>query len=129
MSPRLTVDTTEAVSFAPVPEEGVYEMRVVAVSDPVSGEKAKYVRADFEFLDPDLSKRCGKVFRNLPIEGKGSGFFKDFWKKVVGEDLPDDMFDVDTDDALGKEVNAHITIDYEYDPDNPQNRIKKLIPA
>lgn len=125
--PRISVDMTEAVSFQPVDKPGTYEMKVASIGDPEPSKKGTMcVRADFQFLDEKLHKKCGLVFKSLPIEGPGAGFFRDFWHKVVGEELPDDApIDVDTDDAIGKEVMAEISVDEKYQ----SNNIDKLIAA
>lgn len=107
--PRVTVDTSEARSFEPV-EPGPYAMRVEEIDGPHQGEKAKYMAVKFEFEDPEVAKKAGSVFRNYPIDGKGSGFFRDFWKAATGQDIPlgQKALDIDTDDALGRPVIVQI---------------------
>ncbi|NIN68865.1 MAG: hypothetical protein GTO63_30100 [Anaerolineae bacterium] len=128
MSPQLRVDMTEAESFAPVDAPGVFPMKVYSVSEAKQGPKATYVEVQFAFLEPELDKKHGKVYNNYPINGKGAFRFKEMWKKILGEDLPEDApIDVDTDELLGQEIDVDITIDYEYDPENPKNKVAKLI--
>lgn len=107
--PRVTIDTSEAMSFEPV-EPGPYAMRVEKIEGPNKGEKSTYMAVTFAFEDPDVAKRAGSVFRNYPIDGKGSGFFRDFWKAATGEDLPlgQKGLDIDTDDAIGRPVIVQI---------------------
>lgn len=107
--PRVTVDTSEAVSFEPA-EPGPYEMTINKIDGPHKGEKSNYMAVEFQFQDPDRQKKHGSVFRNYPIDGKGSGFFRDFWKAATGQDLPIGQkgLDIDTDDALGRPVIVQI---------------------
>lgn len=106
--PEITVDLREAVSFEAI-SPGTYPMIVDAVTGPESGPKSTYMIAEFRFDDPELAKKHGKVFRNLPITGAGAGFFRDFWRKTVGEKLPDDEpISVDTEDAVGAAVTCEI---------------------
>ena len=106
--PRVTVDTTEALSFEPA-EPGPYEMTINKIEGPNKGEKSNYMAVEFQFADPERQKKHGSVYRNYPIDGKGAGFFRDFWKAATGQDLPiGGNFDVDTDDALGRPVIVQI---------------------
>lgn len=107
--PRVTVDTSEALSFEPA-EPGPYEMSVHKIDGPHKGDKSNYMAVEFAFQDPNRDKKHGKVFRNYPIDGKGAGFFRDFWKAATGQDLPIGQkgLDIDTDDAVGRPVIVQI---------------------
>lgn len=103
--PRVTVDTSEALSFEPA-EPGPYEMTIDKIEGPKKGEKSNYMAVEFKFQDPEAQKKHGSVYRNYPIDGKGAGFFRDFWKAATGQDLPIGQkgLDIDTDDAMGRPV-------------------------
>ena len=124
---RVTVNTTEALSFEPT-EPGPYEMHVEKYDPPVKskdGQGSLGTFIYFQFEDPSVQKRCGHVRRWYPLEGKGAGFFRDFWKATTGEDIPvGTTIDVDLDDCLGRPVIADITNEpYE---GKLQNNISKL---
>lgn len=105
---KLTVDTTQAQSFEPA-EPGPYPMTIHSISDPEKGEKSTYVTVEFEFQDPAIAQRCGRVMRNYPITGKGAGFFREFWKGATGEDIPAQAtIDVDVDQAVGRRVIVQV---------------------
>lgn len=104
--PRLTIDATEAQSMKPIPD-GTYAATVLSVSEPKSGPKATYVEAVLVVSEGEYEGR--KLYRNMPIEGKGAGIFIDFVSKVTGEDydLDDlDSLDIDTEDLEGQEVGV-----------------------
>lgn len=110
---RVTVDTTQAKSFDLV-EPGPYEMTIKSISEPKApkddpkGDKG--VEVEFAFQDPQLDQASGTVQRRYPIEGKGAGFFRDFWKAATGEDIPvGTKLDVDLDNAIGRPVIVGIT--------------------
>lgn len=106
--PRVTIDTKEALSFEPV-EPGAYEMTVAKIEGPEQGEKAKYMVVYYDFQDPELKQKAGSVIRNYPIDGKGAGFFRDFWKAATGQDIPVGVeLDIDTDDAISRPVIVQI---------------------
>lgn len=115
MPRRVTVDTTEAQSFEPV-EPGPYPLLVDEITDP---EKSKPSEKNpegllgcisyFTFQDPSIARHAGRVQRWYALEGKGSGFFREFWKAATGEDIPiDSRIDVDLDDAIGRPVVGDI---------------------
>lgn len=108
--PRLQVDTSEAMSFEPV-EPGTYECTVSKIEGPEKGPNSDYVTAYFEPDDVAVLQRAGHFRKTLPINGKGAGFFREFWKATTGEDLAmgEDEIDVDTDDAIGRPVVVSIT--------------------
>lgn len=124
---RLTIDTTQAMSFEAV-SPGPYLMLVDEISDPEQGEKSIYVNVAFKFQDPNVDRVAGKVFRNYPITGKGAGFFREFWKACTGEDIPlNANVDVNTDDALNRPVLVQIGNE-EYEG-RLQNRVEKVTAA
>lgn len=108
---RVTVDTSEAKSFELV-EPGPYEMTIRAVeffqgkpATDNSEAKVSQLEVEFAFQDPRLDQSSGTIKRRYPIEGKGAGFFRDFWKAATGEDIPvGQKLDVDTDAAIGRPV-------------------------
>lgn len=106
---RVTIDTTEAQSFE-LTEPGPYEMTVEKIEGPTKGEKSTYVTVYYKFMDPSIAKKCGHVMRNYPIDGKGAGFFREFWKAATGQDIPlEAKLDVDLDDAISRPVIVEIT--------------------
>lgn len=124
---RLTVDTSEAQSFE-LAEPGPYNMRVHSISDPQTGPKAKYVEVQLEFEDPLTAKRCGRVFRNYPINGPGAGFFREFWKAATQEELPigEAAVDVDLDAAIGARIVVDIGHSEARDGYAPRNEPKRV---
>lgn len=106
---RVTIDTTEAQGFEAT-EPGPYPMTIVSAEPKTSGNTGTpMLLVGFEFQDPDTAKRCGKVFRNYMLAGKGAGFTRSFWKAVTGEDLPvGSTLDIDTDDILNRDVVVNI---------------------
>lgn len=129
--PRLTLDLTEARSFEPT-EPGPYPMIVDSIDGPERSKPSEKnpdgvlgVTVSFKFQDPELDRKCGTVIRWYGIQGKSSGFFREFWKAATGEDLPiGDRFDIDTDDAIGRPV----TVEIENEPyeGRIQNRAAKV---
>jgi hypothetical protein len=108
---RATIDTTQAMSFeATAP--GPYLMKVDEIEDPKpsAGEtKAVGTIIYFAFEDPNLARQCGRARRWYALEGKGAGFFREFWKAATGEDIPlNEKLDVDLDDAVGRSVMVNI---------------------
>ena len=125
--PRVTVDTKDAISFEPV-EPGPYAMTVEAIEGPNKGPNSNYMAVAFTFDDPEVAKKAGKVFRNYPIDGKGAGFFRDFWKASTGQDIPiGTQLDINTDDAIGRHVIAQIE-NREYEG-KLQNEVKQVTAA
>lgn len=109
MSPVLDVDLTEAQEFEPI-DEGVYLCEVTDIDGPEQGPKAAYLEVQYTIVEGEHAGR--KLFDNVVIEGKGAGFFIDFWKKVVGEKLDvGDVVAVDTDNALGEAVECHVGVE------------------
>lgn len=103
--PRLTVNTEEALSFDPV-EPGIYECHIGEIGEPEEGPNSTFVWVYFEPDDKVVKQTAGRFRRSYPINGKGAGFFREFWKAATGEDLPigEESIDVDTDDAIGRSV-------------------------
>jgi len=126
---RVTVDTTEAQSFEAT-EPGPYTMVVDEIEDPTPSKEKATLGGFwyFHFADPTIAKKCGRVRRWYPIEGKGAGFFRELWKACTGEDIPmDTKIDVDLDDALGRTVIASVGNE-EYEG-RLQNTIEKVVAA
>lgn len=124
---RLTIDTTEALSFEPT-EPGPYEMTVDKIEGPEKGDNSTYVWVYFQFDDPAVQKKCGHVRRAFPIDGKGAGFFREFWKAATGQDIPlNSKIDVDLDDAIGRPVIVTIG-NREYN-NKLQNEVEKVTAA
>lgn len=107
MSPRVTIDTTEATSFEAT-EPGPYPMTVSTVEFKKSKEsQTPMMNVSFAFEDPDIAKKCGVVFRNYMLGGKGAGFTRDFLKAASNGviDVPvGGTFDFDSDDIIGRHV-------------------------
>jgi len=107
---RATVDTSEAQSFEAV-EPGPYQMLVDEIEDPgpseVKGTNGTWVY--FAFQDPALAKKAGRARKFYTLQGKGAGFFREFWKAATGEDIPiGATIDVDLDDGVGRPVIVQI---------------------
>lgn len=104
--PRLQIDASEAQSMKPIPDD-TYPCTVLSVSEPKSGPNASYVEAILVVSEGEFEGR--KLYRNMPIEGKGAGIFVDFISKVTGEDydLDDlDSLEIDTEDLEGQPIGA-----------------------
>lgn len=126
--PRLNLKLDQATTFEAI-EEGEYLVRVLDISDPEQGPKAQYVNVQVEVTDGEYEGR--RFFRNLPTEGKGAGFFMDFWKKATGEDLEKEPeIDVDTDDAIGAKLVA-VIVKREYPEGSGEfrNEVKRFLTA
>lgn len=125
--PRVTIDTTEALSFEAT-EPGPYPMTVASAEVKNSKEGVQMLNVAFEFEDPDKAKVCGQVFRNYMLAGKGAGFSRDFLKQVGGIDVPvGTTIDFDTDDIIGRHVVVNI-INEEY-LGQMQNKVEKVLAA
>jgi hypothetical protein len=126
--PRVTIDTSEAVSFEPV-EPGAYPMSISTAEVKNSKEtNTPMLNIGFAFEDPDTAKKAGKVFRNFMLAGKGSGFTRDFLKAAAGIEIPAGAaIDFDTDDIVGRHVIAQIG-NREYQG-QMQNEVERIISA
>lgn len=125
--PRVQLDLTEARSFEPT-EPGTYPMIVESADVTASKEGKPMLGVAFKFEDPELDQRCGQVFRNYMLAGKGAGFTRELWKALTGEDLEvGGQVDIDTDDIIGKHVIAKID-NKEYEG-RLQNEIKQVVAA
>lgn len=104
---RATIDTSEAQSFEAT-EPGPYQMLVDQIDDPAPSEQkgTNGTWIYFKFQDPALAKKCGRVRKFYTLQGKGAGFFREFWKAATGEDLPvgQQAIDVDLDMGVGRPV-------------------------
>lgn len=101
---RATVDTSEAQSFEAV-EPGPYPMLVDEIADPGPSEQkgTNGTWVYFKFQDPAIALKAGRARKFYVLQGKGAGFFREFWKAVTGEDLPlGGPIDVDLDDGVSK---------------------------
>lgn len=107
---RAVIDTTEAQGFEPT-EPGPYQMKVDEIEDPgPSKEKGTLgTWIYFAFLDPTIARKCGRVRKFYTLQGKGAGFFREFWKAATGEDIPlGQQLDVDLDLAVGRPVIVNV---------------------
>ena len=106
--PQININTTEAESLKPIPEDA-YPAEVVEVGKVEEGPKAHYIPVKMAITD---GEHVGRTFyQNLPIEGKGAGIFITFINKVLGTDHDvDDMENLafDTDDLMGGECIINI---------------------
>lgn len=124
MSPRLGIDTTEAKTFEPIPDDQ-YDVVVREVRSVEQGPKAQYVPVCFEVTDGEYAGRY--LWRNFVIEGPGSGFIMDLWEKATGEELEKGEIEIDTDDLVGKKL-AVVTEQSEYEG-NVRSEVKKILAA
>ncbi len=130
MSPRrVSVNTSEAMSFEAT-EPGPYQMLVDSIEDPKpSKEKGTMgIMVHFAFQNPAIAQECGTVMRWYALEGKGTGFTREFWKAATGEDLPkEENLDIDLDDPIGRPVLCDIINEtYEGRSQNKVNGISAL---
>lgn len=112
--PRLGINTTEAKSFEPLPDDR-YECEIVEVSEvKTAGSGSQYVVVTFSVTDGEYTDR--KLFRNYMIEGPGVGFLMDLWRKATKEELEVGLeeLEIDTDDLVGSRVVC-ITEQEEYE--------------
>jgi hypothetical protein len=130
MSPRVTIDTSEATSFEAT-EPGPYPMTIGTVEFKKSKESQQpMMNVGYVFENPDLVQKCGTVFRNYMLAGKGAGFTRDFLKAASGGaiDIPvGGTFDFDSDDIIGKHVVVQIG-NREYEG-KLQNEAERIISA
>lgn len=108
MSPQININTSEAESLKPIPEDA-YPAEVVEVGAVAEGDKAHYVPIKLQITEGEHQGRT--FYRNCPIEGKGAGIFIDFINKALGLDYDvDDMEELafDTDDLIGAEVMINV---------------------
>jgi hypothetical protein len=128
--PRLHIDASEAQSMKPIPED-TYPCTVLSVSEAKQGPNATYVEAVLVVSEGEYEGR--KLYRNMPIEGKGAGIFIDFISKVTGEDYDiDDLdeLDIDTDDLEGQEVGAVVTQrEYPEGSGEFRNEVSRIVAA
>lgn len=106
--PQIRINTTEAESLKPIPEDA-YPAEVVEIGSVEEGPKAHYIPVKLSITDGEYAGRS--FYQNLPIEGKGAGIFITFVNKALGTDHDvDDMdnLDFDTDDLMGAEVMINI---------------------
>lgn len=133
---RLTINTSEAQAFA-LAEPGPYSMKVERAEPKKAKTGTNGVEVDFQFQDPNLQQKHGHVRRFYPIEGKGAGFFAEFWKQTTGEELPVGQegigLDIELDDCLEAEVQVEITNEASNapgaDPNVLYNVAKKVVAA
>lgn len=126
MAGRLHVDLTEAQSFE-LAEPGPYIMTVDSFDDPEQKEKGTGLNIYFRFEDPDVDQKCGVQRRFFMLTGKGSGFFREFWKAATGEDLAvGESYDIDSDDAIGKRVMVEVSHRADDRPGKEGNQYNEL---
>lgn len=113
--PRVSVSVKDAQTFEPVPDD-MYPATVHKIEGPIKGPNSNYLKVQFKVSEGEHEGRI--FFRNFPVDGKGAGFFVEFWELATGEqielgpDAPD--LDVDTDDALGAAIGI-VTKQSEYE--------------
>lgn len=101
MSPRLSLDLSEAVSLKPAPD-GTYPCEVHSIGDVQQGPKSAFVEVQLKCTEGDEEGHI--FFTNLMTNGKAAGGFVRFINAVGGTDYDiDDLddLDVDTDDLIG----------------------------
>ena len=131
MSPRVTIDTSEAQSFEAT-EPGPYPMTISAIEFKKSKETSTpMMNVSYAFEDPERAKTCGVVFRNYMLGGKGAGFTRDFLKAASNGaiDVPvgETNFDFDSDELIGRHVVVQIG-NREYEG-KLQNEAERVISA
>lgn len=130
MSPRLTLDLSEAVSFKPAPD-GTYPCEVESISEIQSGPKANYV--DVQFSCNDGEQEGHRFFTKLMVNGKAAGMFVNFVNAVSGSDYDvDDLddLDVDTDDLVGGTCGiVNKQVEYPEGSGEFKDDVKKILPA
>lgn len=126
--PRVTIDTSEALSFAAT-EPGPYPMVVASAEFKKSKESGQnMMNLAYQFEDPAKDKECGKVFRNYMLEGKGAGFTREILKSIADIDIPvGGSFDFDSDELIGRHVIVQIG-NREYEG-KLQNEAERVISA
>lgn len=123
---KVIVDpNTEASGFGYV-EASKYSLRIVSV-ERKEGEKAPYLKWEFELTDPNLTTVEGKgtvghIFENTTLK-----IGAQFRLRQLCDALGMDWEDFDADDKIGSEVEAQVGI-HEYNG-VLSNEIKKFIPA
>ena len=129
--PRITIDTSDAVSIAPVPDD-TYPCFVSEVKAAKKGPKCNYIPIVLEIEDGhEFAGR--KFFNNLPIDGEGSGIFIAFINKALGlEHDVDDMddLDFDTDDLEGARIQV-VSKQEEYPEDSGdfRSQVSRILAA
>lgn len=126
MSPRITVDASEAQKFEAI-DEGRYLTRISQIGALKKGPSARYCRFRFTVLEPDENKGH-HFFRNFMMDGGGVSFTVSLIEKVTGEDVEWDaenpIIDFDTDDLLDEECVCVVSVgSYQGDPTNEVERV------
>ena len=130
MSPRLTLDLSEAVSLKPAPD-GTYPCVVETISEVQSGPKSNFVEVVMACDEGD--EEGHKFYTNLMVNGKAAGRFVTFINAITGENYDvDDLedLDIDTDDLIGGRC-AIINKQKEYPEGSGEfkDEVKKIIAA
>lgn len=118
---------TDASGFDYV-EAGKYTFRVKGVEQKQKqGSPFPYLNWTMEFADANIlgvaGKKVGGIFDITTLKPEAQ-----FRLRQLSDSLGFDWGDFDTDDCIGREFEAHVTVDL-YDPDVPKNKISKYVPV
>lgn len=113
MSPDLKLDATTAVVFGEVDPDR-YLVTVESFMDPKASKSSgdHFVTAQcliVEGLNSGEKFKGQRLFQNLMIEGKGAGFFIDFWNKCFPKNKEKhleagEVIEVNTDEMIGQQL-------------------------
>lgn len=136
---RIQPNFSEAMTFgATVP--GLYKLQVIGSSTDVSREKRtplaifKMVVAEVIKAPDEARNEIGReITRNMPLNGKGSGFLKEFLLALGRKDIADqDQPDFDTEELHGEFVGAELinrTYKDEADQERTSPEVRRFFPV
>ena len=117
----------EAKSGFDLLEAGEYPVEVTKIDIKATKDgEGKYLNWQLNITDGDSMGRT--LFFTSPITNQAGLGITKAALKAVGYDVPTDFSELDTDELIGLGAVALVDIDNSYDPDNPRNKVKKLIP-
>jgi hypothetical protein len=138
MMGQVKPDFSNAQDFTPVPDD-VYTATITAVDEFKSkSTNTPMLEVEFEIMDSkkylssrkdaggkqvELNTQGRKLYRNVPLAGKGAGFLRTFLEAVK---IPEDKFD-NTTQLMGKRVKVK-TGQEEYEGQT-RSRIQAFVPA